>query len=318
MMSWSKERVGRPRPHGVWCETLRSSMRLLVSPLLMALSLGCVGGRIRRSQARGPDTNFEIVKKLLPALPAEKAARFRAAIARAKAIRPDSPEIGDFEARFAALAPVPYDQLPKTFTNSIGMKFVLIEAGEFEMGCSDGAPDERPVHRVRITRPFYLAAYEVSERQYGKMKGTDGRDLAQNMASWDDARAFREWLASEEGLSYRLPTEAEWEYACRAGTRTKYSFGDNWDKNTSRQPNPWGIYDMHGNVWEWCQDWYSRNYYRQSPAEDPKGPAGGASRVLRGGSWNTYPRGCRAAFRDSRGPATRTFSYGFRLLLRDF
>ena len=203
-------------------------------------------------------------------------------------------------------------------TNSIGMKLVLIPAGEFTMGSSDGTSDERPPHKVRIAKPFYLGQYEVTVghfRQFANESGYTGAGDSWKTAfrsqtddhpvvkvSWDDAKAFCDWLSKKEGKEYRLPTEAEWEYACCAGTQTKWSFGDNqselgdygWFSGNSasqthpvgqKKPNAWGLYDMHGNVWEWCADWLGAYYYASSPADDPKGPSSGTNRVLRGGSW---------------------------------
>lgn len=324
MKPQSREGPERLGPDRTWREALRLSMRLLLVSLSIAALDGCQtwsaqpAGLIARPQPRGPDANFEFVKKLLSVFPVEAAARFRTAIARAKAIKPDSLEVKELEARFADLLGVPYGRLPKTFTNSIGMKFVLIPPGEFDMGSDDGEPDERPVHRVRITRPFYLGVYEVTEWQFGRMKGIEGSGLPQKGTSWYDARAFCERLSTKEGLPYGLPTEAEWEYACRAGTRTKYSFGDTWDAEASRRPNPWGICDMQGSLREWCQDWSGGDYYRRSPTQDPQGPADASCRVLRGGSWCYSPSYCRAASRDGHTPDARSYISGFRIVLRGF
>ena len=215
-----------------------------------------------------------------------------------------------------------------------GMELVLIEPGEFRMGSNDGSDHEKPVHTVRITRPFYLGKYEVTQEQYQRVVGTNPGEFkgpanpVENV-SWHDATAFCKALGGE------LPTEAEWEYACRAGSTKKYGLVDEesevgdhaWHSGNSdrkahpvgrKKPNAWGLYDMLGNVWEWCADWYGEDYYRQSPAEDPTGPAGGSSRVLRGGSWTRAPSYCRAAPRDWSTPTYRYNGYGFRILLRDF
>ena len=151
--------------------------------------------------------------------------------------------------------------------------------------------------------------------------------------SWNDAKEFVRRLNQKEGHNrYRLPTEAEWEYAARAGSTTAYSFGDDagelgayawYDGNSGnkthpvgqKRANPWGLHDMHGNVWEWVQDWYGKDYYRSSSDTDPRGPSSGESRVLRGGSWNFDAGLCRSAFRDSFRPDGRHESNGFRLAL---
>ena len=233
---------------------------------------------------------------------------------------------------------------PKPITNSIGMKLVLIPAGEFLMGSpdsdKDARDDEKPQHRVRITRPFYLGATEVTQGQYravtgqspSHFKGSD--DLPVEQVSWNDAIAFCDKLSELEkgqlgGASYRLPTEAEWEYACRAGSTTRYSFGDDaarlgefawYDGNSGgkthpvgqKRPNALNLYDMHGNVWEWCQDWYDKDYYGQSPGADPPGPAQAASRVDRGGSWFGNPQLARSAYRLGSDPGDRGNDLGFR------
>ena len=225
------------------------------------------------------------------------------------------------------------DVLPKEFTNSIGMQFVHINAGEFMMGSPADEQDRRDnenQHPVRITKPFLLGVHEVTQAQWRSVMSTDrnqfkGDDLPVEHVSWDDATAFCQKLSQQEGKKYRLPTEAEWEYACRAGTTTPFATGQtigtdqaNYNggytygsgqrgvhrrKTTavgSFQPNQWGLCDMHGNVWEWCHDNYER--------------AEGA-RVLRGGSWNDIPWECRSANRGWRTPDGRFGVIGFRVAL---
>ena len=131
---------------------------------------------------------------------------------------------------------------------------------------------------------------------------------------WNEAAQFCKTLSAEHGIHCRLPTEAEWEYACRAGTLTQYSFGDAWSEAASRQPNPWGLCDMHGNLWEWCSDWYDPDYYITCPSADPSGPRVGHHRVLRGGSWGGAPDGRRSAFRGGALPAGSDSGLGFRVL----
>lgn len=230
----------------------------------------------------------------------------------------------------------------KTFTNSLGMEFVLIPAGSFTMGADKNferaEDDETPPHRVTISRPFYLGKYEVTQAQWVAVMGSNpskfkGRSHPVEQVSWDDAQAFVQRLNQKEGHDrYRLPTEAEWEYAARAGTTSTYHFGDDasqlgryawYDKNSGetthpvgqKEPNAWGLYDMHGNVWEWVQDWYGENYYRNSPSTDPRGPSSGSYRVDRGGSWGDDAAYCRAAYRSSLSPANRYGSLGVRLAL---
>jgi eukaryotic-like serine/threonine-protein kinase len=236
-------------------------------------------------------------------------------------------------------APAP-EEAPKEITNTIGMKLVLIPAGEFLMGAPDSDKEAhknaRPQHRVRITRPFYLGAHEVTQGQYRAVTGTSpsifegSDDLPVENVSWNDAIAFCTLLSEREGAGYRLPTEAEWEYACRAGSTSRYSFGDDasilgrfvWysgnSGNTShpvgrKQSNAWGLYDMHGNVWEWCSDWHGEYFYRRSPGTDPLGPKQAAIRVRRGGDWRAIPRDCQAAIRGGDAPGDRGDSLGFRL-----
>jgi formylglycine-generating enzyme required for sulfatase activity len=233
-------------------------------------------------------------------------------------------------------------------TNSIGMKLVLIPAGEFLMGSPDrdgeSRTNEKPQHRVRITRPFYLGVYQVTQADYKKVlgnnpsyfqTGTDARNRPVECVSWSDAVEFCKRLSElpDEQLAgrvYRLPTEAEWEYGCRAGSTTRYCFGDderlllnyawfglNSHKTThpvgQKRPNPWGLYDIYGNVWEWCADRYGSGYYAQSPIDAPTGAASGSSSVRRGGGWCYAAEDCRSAVRKRFSPEKRTIHFGFRV-----
>jgi formylglycine-generating enzyme required for sulfatase activity len=247
----------------------------------------------------------------------------------------------------AAMHLGPALELTLDLGGGVAMKLVLIRAGEFMMGSPAGEPqrgsDEGPQHRVRITRAFYMGATEVTQAQYEAVTGTNasifkGADNPVETVSWNDAAEFCRRLSAKAGMTVRLPTEAEWEYACRAGTTTPFYFGDtistdqaNYDgnyvygagrKGVYRQrttpvgsfpPNAWGLYDMHGNVWEWCQDWYGNSYYASSPMEDPQGPPSAENHVLRGGSWYGNPRGCRSAYRYGHGPSDRDSYVGFRV-----
>jgi hypothetical protein len=225
------------------------------------------------------------------------------------------------------------------------MKFVRIKPGSFLMGSTEGGDfDERPAHKVNITRGFYMAATEVTNGQYeqfdlehrqfrGKHNLSTAYDQAAIYISWHDADAFCKWLSEKEGLPYRLPTEAEWEYACRAGTTTKYNTGDQWPeayhKNQDRESfpkpvdltvgqmaaNPWGLYDMHGNVEEWCFDWYGP--YITSEHTDPVGYADGDFKVSRGGSHNTSDGWLRSANRQGTLPEDKHWLTGFRVVLAE-
>jgi formylglycine-generating enzyme required for sulfatase activity len=302
-----------------------------------------------------------------------------------------------------------------SFSNSLGMQMVRIPAGEFLMGNDSssqelarlypgyasqrlqGLADEAPVHRVRITRPFYMGRHEVTVGQFSRFvqasgyvpesvaDGTGGYGynprhdprssprgdafegrhpryswqhpgFAQNdehpvvNLTWNDAVALARWLSLTEQRRYRLPTEAEWEYACRAGTRTQYHSGDepaslaavanvfdadsaaNWPQWQSFAlpthdgfaftapvgrfaPNAFGLHDMHGNVWEWTADWHDDSYYARSPVDDPPGPIDGGVKVRRGGSWHTWPLYARCAYRNWNTPVARYTLVGIRLVM---
>jgi formylglycine-generating enzyme required for sulfatase activity len=242
-------------------------------------------------------------------------------------------------------------QASKEITNSIGMKLVLIPKGTFQMGSpieEAGADDDEEQHQVTISNDYYLGVTEVTQGQYEKVMGTnpsyfqkrvirksDSSMYPVEQVSWEDAVKFCKKLSDlpEEkaaGRVYRLPTEAEWEYACRAGSKTAYSFGEGskslgdyawFDGNSNNQTHPvgekkanaWGLYDMHGNVWEWCSDWYGE--YPKGAVSDPVGPREGSYRVIRGGSWNNEAAFCRSAPRYGDLPSVRSLSYGFRVAL---
>ncbi|MDA7864653.1 formylglycine-generating enzyme family protein [bacterium] len=214
------------------------------------------------------------------------------------------------------------------------MEFKLIPAGTFIMGEGDDA------HDVTLTQPFNMGVHEVTQAQYEQVMGVNpshfkDADNPVEKVSWEDAVEFCRKLSElpaekAAGNVYRLPTEAEWEYACRAGTTTKYSFGDdeselgdyawygfNSDQKThpvgSKKPNAWGLYDMHGNVWEWCQDW--EEDYPSGSVTDPSGATSGSFRVLRGGGWYGTAGYCRSAYRDGGGPSIRGYDLGCRVCL---
>ena len=260
---------------------------------------------------------------------AEKAAAEKAAVEKAAAQARATKAAAEKAAAASALM------------KSIGMEFVEISKGDFQMG--------RPAGQVRVSfsEGFELGKTEVTQGQWQAVMGTEpwagqqdvkiGKDLAASYVSWNDATAFCQKLTGLErkagklkaGESYRLPTEAQWEYACRAGTTTTYSFGDDkkqlgqyawFDGNTAgeqyahavgfKRPNPWGLRDMHGNVWEWCSDWYGEKLL---VGADPVGPGGGSDRVFRGGCWWSFPGYCRSASRHGNVPSRRFFDLGFRV-----
>jgi len=298
----------------------------------------------------------------------------------AEAVGRDCPpdEEGESSAAMAsAAAPL------RVRTNRLGIKLVWIPPGEFLMGSpryEEDRDDDETQHRVRITRPFYLGQYEVTVGQFRRFVSESGYrtdrettpvweeiphpeidvveyryctwrdpgftqtdDFPVTRASWNDATAFCRWLSAREGEEYRLPTEAEWEYACRAGTRTRFSTGNadtslfragqviplipngmggyvsqpgrtlNTSPVGSFDPNHFGLYDVHGNVWEWCADWYGAEYYRHSPTEDPEGPASGEHRVMRGGCYVLYARYARSANRYRGSPSLAFGGTGFRV-----
>ncbi|MBK6999801.1 MAG: formylglycine-generating enzyme family protein [Rhodoferax sp.] len=300
-------------------------------------------------------------------------------------------------------------------TNSLGMRMAHIPAGEFLMGSDESAQslaksyplmeperlsdlsDEAPVHRVRITKDFYMSQTEVTVGQFRRFlkasgyvpesiaDGTggygynprydpaksergdlfEGRDPRYSWANpgfaqterhpvvnvtWNDAQALARWLSEKEGRTYRLPTEAEWEYAARAGTRTRYHNGDDpqaqnkvantFDAGAKRfwpgmqahalkkrdgyaftapvgsfKPNAFGLYDMHGNVWEWTNDLHDATYYSHSPVDDPQGPTDGSVYVRRGGSWHTWALYTRSSYRNWNSPQTRYTLVGIRLVM---
>ncbi len=232
--------------------------------------------------------------------------------------------------------------------NKVPLKLVLIPAGEFVMGSPVGEPGHRSdeaQHNVRITQSFYMAATATTQTQWNAVAGTDpsgfkGDNLPVEMVSWNDAQSFCGMLSKQSGSAIRLPTEAQWEFACRAGTTTAYNMGPVIDVSqanymakqvyeggappdfrsttlavASFRPNAWNLYDMHGNVWQWCSDWMGP--YIEADAANPQGPETGAVRVVRGGSWIDLASWCRCASREIGEPDRRTMHIGFRIILED-
>ena len=233
-------------------------------------------------------------------------------------------------------------EIHETFTShSTGIEFVLIPAGEFEIGSSskeeDRFPYECPVHKVAIENSFYLGRSSVTQKQWKKIMGKNpsyfkGDDHPVEAVSWKEAHKFVKKLNEKEGIDkYRLPSEAEWEYACRAGAQTKYYFGNDeselseyaWYAENSggqthpvgrKKQNPWGLNDMHGNVWEWVQDNWHENYNGSPPDGSAWEDENGSYRVSRGGSWYCDAGLCRSASRFKRNPDSHIGNLGFRLL----
>lgn len=234
---------------------------------------------------------------------------------------------------------------PKEFTNGIGMKFVWIPPGTFMMG-SPKEEKERDnhetQHKVTLTKAFYMGVYTVTQEEWLAVMGKNPshckgeKKLPVETVSWDDCQVFIKKLREKDKKLYRLPSEAEWEYCCRAGTKTPFHFGQtistdqaNYNGNYiygdgkkgqyrekttpvgTFPANAWGLHDMHGNVFQWCQDWYG--HYPQEDVVDPQGAEKGQVRVLRGGSWDYNPRNCRSASRNGIEPGSRMLVYGLRV-----
>ena len=212
------------------------------------------------------------------------------------------------------------------------IEFVNIPAGQFLMGSENGDYNRKPVHRVRISRPFEMGKYEVTQAQWQAIMGNNprrlkGANLPVEDVSWNAVQEFIKKLnARNDGYTYRLPTEAEWEYACRAGETGDYSgkldeiawYQDNSGEKThavgTRKANAWGLHDMYGNVYEWCQDRYGKDYYEQSPNQDPAGPDVGTHRVIRGGCFVDTGEMVRLGGRDGFHPEGSLQFLGFRLV----
>ena len=267
------------------------------------------------------------------------------------------PKTGDKDVALAS-APILDKYLTLDLGGGVSMKLVKIPAGTFMMGSAESPEtvarkgggkvgwykNEHPQHKVTLTKPFYMGVYEVTQEQYKAVMGKNpshfkGDKNPVGQVSWNDAIAFCKAMSRKTGKTARLPTEAEWEYACRAGTTSPFNTGQtistdqaNYDGNYtygngkkgvyrirtitvgSFKPNAFGLYDMHGNVWEWCSDWYEDSYADANVC-DPKGPASGTDRVLRSGSWSRNPWRGRSAYRDRHPPDDRYSGFGFRVVV---
>jgi formylglycine-generating enzyme required for sulfatase activity len=222
-------------------------------------------------------------------------------------------------------------------------ELVFISGGDFLMGCDEGRDDEKPVHRVELSA-FFLARHAVTNREYAlfvKAGGAERPPAWQDprftlpdqpvvAVSWFEAAAYCRWLEELFGQPFRLPTEAEREFACRAGSTTAYPWGEaperpmggygkRWlegcPETVGGQPNAFGLFNMADNIHEWCQDWYANDYYAASPRRDPSGPASGSRRASRGGSWRHHVKVTRSCARSSIPPSFQYADYGFRLAL---
>lgn len=234
-------------------------------------------------------------------------------------------------------------------SSEVNMVVVFIPAGEFEMGSPVDElkrDNDEGQHHIKLTKPFYMGKCEVTQLQYREVMGENpskfgGDNLPVENVSWYDAARFLKKLSDKTGKKFRLPTEAEWEYACRAGTTTAFNTGTtidsdfaNYEATTpyangiigkdlkctnkvgSYPPNAFGLHDMHGNVWEWCSDFYDKDYYKVTPTVDPQGPqVNSGDKVMRGGAWNERPNKCRSADRNNRGPKTNQPIIGFRVVM---
>ena len=262
-----------------------------------------------------------VVARLESAVAVQDKLQAESTLAELEKLIPADSRMAGLRAKTAAL---PWG---KTGTIDLGggvqMELVFVRPGSFMMGSDAGSSDEKPVHKVTLAKPFYLGKFEVTQEQWQAVMGSNpsnfkGPKLPVENVSWNDCQSFLTKLQEKTGRKFALPTEAQWEYACRAGTTTRYSFGDSdaslaeygWFSSNSgstthpvgeRKPNPWGLYDMHGNVWEWCADWFASSY-PSGDATDPQGALSGSSRVLRGGAWIGSAVALRSSFRSDLRP----------------
>ena len=220
--------------------------------------------------------------------------------------------------------------------DEIYLEFIWIPAGKFTMGSETGFDPEKPKHTVSISKGFWFGKYPVTQAFWLKIMDTNpshynGLNCPVEMVSWEECQSFIKRLSQKTEKNFRLPTEAEWEYACRAGSYNEYFFGneddaldefawyvENSDQMTQpvgqKKPNHWNLHDIHGNVWEWCQDWYAADYFVHTPKADPLGPSSGDERIVRGGSWCCAPCFCRDSDRRKFTPNSKDKDVGLRLL----
>lgn len=255
----------------------------------------------------------------------------------------------EMQKKAAAAANMPLEKTVE-LGNEVNVVVVFIPAGEFDMGSPMDElkrDSDEAQHHIKLTKAFYIGKFEVTQLQYRVIMSENpskfgGDKLPVENINWYEASRFLKKLSDKTGMKFRLPTEAEWEYACRAGTTTAFNTGTTLDSDVanydagkpyangiigkylerttevgSYPPNAWGLCDMHGNVWEWCSDVYDEDYYKVTPLVDPKGPqkAEGGDRVIRGGAWNEYAYNCRSANREDRGPKADRSNIGFRVVM---
>jgi formylglycine-generating enzyme required for sulfatase activity len=275
-------------------------------------------GTVQWVEARNANLNGEVIKDMLTVLSTIK--KLEAVDATGKKVKDDS--------RLIEI----------DCGSGVKLELTLIPAGTFLMGSPMTEKDRcvnETQHQVTLTKPFYLGIYLVTQTQYEAVMKKDpsfykGTNLPVDNICWHDAAAFCETLSQKTNRKFRLPTEAEYEYACRAGTTTPFNTGEflslkqaNYEESGEGQttpvdmyrPNTWGLYDMHGNLWEWCHDWFEE--YPNYQINDPKGPDSSKYRVLRGGSWFNTPQRCRSAFRYWSLPGYRLSFLGFRVALTE-
>jgi uncharacterized protein (TIGR02996 family) len=247
----------------------------------------------------------------------------------------DIPNRPELETRLRTLLEQGVQPIGPFCTNSLGMKFAWISAGIFLMGSpkeEKEREDSEALHKVTLTKGFYMGVHTVTQEQWQAVMGNNPSDFKNEInlpverVSWEDCQEFIKKLRDKDKKAYRLPSEAEWEFACRAGTTTPFFFGEtisteqaNYDTRQKTTPvgsfpaNAWGLFDMHGNVWEWCQDWLGD--YPHNAVVDPQGPDTGQYRVLRGGSQLNAAQECRSAFRSMNWPGSRSYNCGLRVCL---
>ena len=240
-----------------------------------------------------------------------------------------------------AAVPAPMKTAIIDLGGGVTMEFILIQPGSYDMGTNEEADpdgDASPPRKVTLTQPFYLGKFEVTQEQWEKIMGGNpshfkGAKRPVESVSWNACQEFLAKLQERTGRKFALPTEAQWEFACRAGTTTRWSFGDldsrlgdyAWFGDVSgrtthavgkKQPNAWGLYDLHGNVAEWCADWYAKYRDARGQATDPSGPAAGDSRVARGGAWGDDSGYLRSTYRNCNGPDGANEGIGLRCAMQ--